>query len=133
MVPGPAPPTRLHSWRSRDGKACLWGEPCWAMLGLAGGVAGLAGLACLVWVFPTGKCQAGGHAPSRLDAEVHEKKGVIRCRVVQPRFPFPSCLQKPIPNRQLQSSRFERRVGPWVLGEGPIASGSRCTASTGPR
>lgn len=25
-----------------------------------------------------------------------------------------SILQKPIPDRQLLSSRFERRVGPWV-------------------
>lgn len=54
--------------------------------------------------FPTGKCQAGGQAPSRLDAEAHEKKGVVRCRVAWPRFPIPSCLQKPIPNGQLTSS-----------------------------
>lgn len=62
---------------------------------------------------PTGKCQAGGQAPSRLDAEVHEKKGVIRCRVAWPRFPFPSCLQKPIPtdSSRLPFRASSRRVG----------------------
>lgn len=66
MVPGPTNEAAflvVPRWKSMS-----LGRP---MLGLAGPCRGawkawlaLAGLACLVWVFPTGKCQDGGHAPS---------------------------------------------------------------------
>lgn len=131
------PATRLHSCWSRGGKACARGDLLlgarWAWLAWLAGPAGLAG-----WPGWPGlgapshqaSAKVAARPCSRLDAEAHEKKGVIRCRVVWPRFPFPSRLQQP----QYQTDRcclpFRESSRPAGAGEGPIASASRCTAGT---